>query len=245
MTDSTQQSPVAKLFADASDLAAGGRLWEAADLLMAGFADLGDAEDAPAVDGLGRPIRGSAPNIMDKAADYLEFLDQLESVREASARDDATPSGADADTAVAAAGGAPVGAGGPAGAGADAADADPAAGAAAAAADLDELPPSPPRHLRWAQWHTLNGLAEIRREHHGRAVDHLELASGLFESHGLTAQALPLVGRIVECQLAVDDVPRAEEALHRARALAGRDPEAGARWKRALDELGRDVAARL
>lgn len=197
------QSPVAQLFTDAEAIAADGRPWEAADLLMAGFADLGDAADAPAVDGLGRPIRGSAPAIMDKAADYLEFLDQLESAREAPA----THGGAGAEDT----GGA--------------------------------LPP--PRPLRWAQWHTLNGLAEIRRGHPGRAVDHLELAAGLFESHGLTAQALPLVGRIVECHLAVDDVPRAEAALHRARSLAAADAGAGARWGRALDELGRDVAARL
>ena len=61
------------IFEAASALAADGKLWSAADTLMAGFADLGDAADAPDVDSLGRPIRGSAPKFMDRAADYLDL----------------------------------------------------------------------------------------------------------------------------------------------------------------------------
>lgn len=202
------QSPVAKLFADAEAIAADGRLWEAADHLMAGFADLGDAADAPQVDGLGRPIRGSAPKLMDKAADYLEFLDQLESARQKEIRE--------------------------------------GQGLGDAAGDApDDLPPAPPKPLRWAQWHTLNGLAEIRRGHPGRAIDHLELASGVFASHGMVAQALPLTVAIGDCQLDTNDLPRAEEALQRARELAARDPQAAEPHRAMLARLRAAVANRI
>lgn len=170
------------LLAAAETLARDNKLWEAADLLMAGFAELGDAADAPETDSLGRPIRGSSPKLMDKAADWLELLD-----------------------------------------------------------NLDEAPAAPPRHLRWAQWHTLSGQAEIRRGHPGRAVDHLEMASGLFESERMLDQAVPLVGLIVQCHLDTGDAGRAEAALHRARVMAVDDE----RFKPVLDDLGRAVAARL
>lgn len=184
-----------QLFADAQALAEQQRLWDAADVLMSGFAQLGDAADAPQTDSLGRPIRGSAPRLMDKAADWLDFLDNLE-------------------------------------------------------ADGQESPEgTPPRHLRWAQWHTLTGQAEVRRQHPGRAVDHLELAAGLFESEELYLQAVPLLAQIAQCQLAVDDVPRAEDALHRARTLTTRDhttaQQARDRFGEALDEIAADIASRL
>src|SRR5699024_9680235 len=68
---SVAMSSPARYLEEASDLANEGKLWAAADHLMAGFADLGDAADAPETDSLGRPIRGSAPKMMDKAADWL------------------------------------------------------------------------------------------------------------------------------------------------------------------------------
>ena len=67
-----------ELLEAATALAADGKLWSAADSLMAGFADLGDAADAPDVDSLGRPIRGSSPKLMDVAADYMDLLDSIE-----------------------------------------------------------------------------------------------------------------------------------------------------------------------
>lgn len=80
MTDSpgTAADRARGLLDEARDLAHSRRLWPAADLLMAGAAELGDAAGGAEVDPLGRPIRGSAPNLMDAAADWLELLDQLE-----------------------------------------------------------------------------------------------------------------------------------------------------------------------
>lgn len=182
-----------ELFAQASALAEQNELWRAADVLMTGFDKLGDAADEPDKDSLGRPIRGSAPKLMDTAADWLDLLDNLEG-------------------------------------------------------DGVESPEgTPPRHLRWAAWHALSGQGEIRRGHPGRAVDHLELAAGLFESDGLIMQAVPLLAQIAQCQLQVDDVRRAEDALFRARTLAAK-PEAGEvreRFGSALDEIGAAVAERL
>ena len=105
-----------ELLEAATALAADGKLWSAADSLMAGFADLGDAADAPDVDSLGRPIRGSSPKLMDVAADYMDLLDSIEA-------DD--PDAIDAEVAEA----------------------------------------TPPRHMRWAQWHALNGHAPPRVVH--------------------------------------------------------------------------------
>ena len=139
--DSATSSPQ-QLFDAATALAEENNLWEAALTLMQGFEELGDKADAPQTDSLGRPIRGSAPKLMDKAADWLDLLDNLE-------KDGFEPT---ADT--------------------------------------------PPRHLRWAMWHTLNGQAEIRRGHQGRAIDHLELAAGLFQSDKLNIQAVPLLAQI-------------------------------------------------
>lgn len=187
MTEPTT-SPRA-LLSSAETLANEQKLWEAADLLMTGFAELGDTADAPEVDGLGRPIRGSSPKLMDKAADWLELLDNLEGHGEEFS--------------------------------------------------------APPRHLRWAQWHTLSGQAEIRRGHPGRAIDHLEMASGLFESENMLNQAVPLIGLIVQCHLATGDVGQAETALHRARTMSLRDDAIAEKWKPTLDDLGRDVAERL
>ena len=179
----------------ASALAADGRLWAAADSLMAGFADLGDAADAPEVDSLGRPIRGSSPKLMDRAADYLDLLDAIESD-------------------------------------------DPEAIAAEVAAA------TPPRHMRWAQWHALNGQAEIRRGHPGRAVDHLELSAGLFGSDGMVAQEIPLLAQIAMCQLECDDLPRAEDALNRALAARARNPEDAARFGKLLDDVSAAIGER-
>ena len=180
----------------ASTLAADGRLWAAADSLMAGFADLGDAADAPEVDSLGRPIRGSSPKLMDRAADYLDLLDAIESD-------------------------------------------DPEAIAAEVAAATS------PRHMRWAQWHALNGQAEIRRGHPGRAVDHLELSAGLFGSDGMVAQEIPLLAQIAMCQLECDDLPRAEDALNRALAARARNPEDAARFGKLLDDVSAAIGERL
>lgn len=180
----------------ASTLAADGRLWAAADSLMAGFADLGDAADAPEVDSLGRPIRGSSPKLMDRAADYLDLLDAIESD-------------------------------------------DPEAIAAEVAAA------TPPRHMRWAQWHALNGQAEIRRGHPGRAVDHLELSAGLFGSDRMVAQEIPLLAQIAMCQLECDDLPRAEDALNRALAARARNPEDAARFGKLLDDVSAAIGERL
>lgn len=185
-----------ELLEAASALAADGRLWAAADSLMAGFADLGDAADAPDVDSLGRPIRGSSPKLMDRAADYLDLLDNIE-----------------AD--------------------------DPGAIAAEVAAA------TPPRHMRWAQWHALGGQAEIRRGHPGRAVDHLELAAGLFGSDGMVAQEVPLLAQIAMCQLECDDLPRAEDALNRALAARARDPEAAGKFGPLLDDVAAEIGRRL
>lgn len=184
----------------ASALAAEGRLWNAADALMAGFADLGDAADAPEVDSLGRPIRGSAPKLMDRAADYLDLLDNIEA-------DD--PDAIDADVAK----------------------------------------HTPPRHMRWAQWHALNGHAEVRRGHPGRAVDHLELSAGLFGSDRMRAQEIPLLLQVVLCHLETADLPRAEDALNRAltaRAdLRTLDPAAAERLAPMLDDVSAKVTEHL
>lgn len=189
-----------ELLEAASALAADGKLWSAADALMAGFADLGDAADAPDVDSLGRPIRGSSPKLMDRAADYLDLLDALE-----------------AD--------------------------DPDAIAAEVAAA------TPPRHMRWAQWHALNGHAEIRRGHPGRAVDHLELSAGLFGSDAMRAQEIPLLAQIALCQLECGDLPRAEDALNRAlaarAALGAADPDTAARFAGLLDDVSEQITAQL
>lgn len=172
-----------------TELAGKNQLWEAAAFLMSTFEQLGDLADAPETDSLGRPIRGSTPPLMDKAADWLDLLDNLES-------------------------------------------------------DGQESPEgTPPRHLRWAMWHTLNGQAEIRRQHPGRAVDHLELAAGLFESDQMVMQAVPLLAQVADCQLAVGDVRRAEDALVRARRLA--DDETRARYGAELARISADIAARL
>lgn len=188
-------SSPARFLEEASDLANEGKLWAAADHLMAGFAELGDAADAPETDSLGRPIRGSAPKLMDKAADWLDFLDNLE-----------------ADGAEVAEG-------------------------------------TPPRHMRWAQWHALNGQAEVRRRHPGRAIDHLELAAGLFGSDGMHAQEIPLLAQVAMCQLEVRDIPRAEDALNRAlaarTALAARDAGAAERFRGMLDSVAAEVTSRL
>ncbi|MBP2332300.1 hypothetical protein [Corynebacterium freneyi] len=188
------------IFEAASALAADGKLWSAADTLMAGFADLGDAADAPNADSLGRPIRGSAPKLMDRAADYLDLLDTLEA-------DD--PDAIDAEVAAA----------------------------------------TPPRHMRWAQWHALNGQAEVRRGHPGRAVDHLELSAGLFGSDGMRAQEIPLLAQISLCQLECGDVPRAEDALNRAltakAALGASDPAAAAKFAGLLDDVAARITAEL
>lgn len=188
-------SSPARFLEESSALADEGKLWAAADRLMAGFAELGDAADAPETDSLGRPIRGSSPKLMDRAADWLDLLDNLESD------------------------------------GADVAEG------------------TPPRHLRWAQWHALNGQAEVRRGHPGRAIDHLELAAGLFGSDGMHAQEIPLLAQIALCQLEVQDVPRAEDALNRAlsarTALAARDGNAAARFRELLESVSQRVTAQL
>lgn len=75
--DSTVSSPQ-QLFDAATAQAENNQLWEAALTLMQGFEQLGDKADAPQTDSLGRPIRGSAPKLMDKAADWLDLLDNLE-----------------------------------------------------------------------------------------------------------------------------------------------------------------------
>ena len=189
-----------ELLEAATALAADGKLWSAADSLMAGFADLGDAADAPDVDSLGRPIRGSSPNLMDVAADYMDLLDSIEV-------DD--PDAIDAEVAEA----------------------------------------TPPRHMRWAQWHALNGQAEIRLGHPGRAVDHLELSAGLFGSDGMVAQEIPLLAQIAMCQLECDDLPRAEDALNRAlaarAALGTSDPGTAARFAGLLDDVSARITAQL
>ena len=156
---------------------------------MQGFEELGDKADAPQTDSLGRPIRGSAPKLMDKAADWLDLLDNLE-------KDGFEPT---ADT--------------------------------------------PPRHLRWAMWHTLNGQAEIRRGHQGRAIDHLELAAGLFQSDNLNIQAVPLLAQIAQCHLYLGDVAAAEKALYRAQETC--DEQSRERWGSALSEIGAEIARRL
>lgn len=193
-------STPAELIESASALAAEGKLWAAADSLMAGFAALGDAADAPEVDSLGRPIRGSSPKLMEAAADHLDLLDAIEA-------DD--PGHVPADAAAA----------------------------------------TPPRHLRWAQWHALSGQAEIRRGHPGRAVDHLELAAGLFGSDGMRAQEIPLLAQIALCHVDADDLPRAEDALNRAlaarTALGSEDPGAAARFAGLLDDVSAAITARL
>ncbi|WP_295626120.1 hypothetical protein [uncultured Corynebacterium sp.] len=193
-------STPSELIDAASALAADGELWAAADTLMAGFVELGDAADAPEVDSMGRPIRGSSPKLMDTAADWLELLDNIESD--------------------------------------DPGHLDPAVAAK-----------TPPRHMRWAQWHALNGQAEIRRGHPGRAIDHLELAAGLFGSDDMREQEIPLLAQIAMCQLEVRDVPRAEDALNRAlaarTALSGRDPNAAARFRELLDDVSAAVTAHL
>lgn len=189
-----------ELLEAATALAADGKLWSAADSLMAGFADLGDAADAPDVDSLGRPIRGSWPKLMDVAADYMDLLDSIEA-------DD--PDAIDAEVAAA----------------------------------------TPPRHMRWAQWHALNGHAEIRRGHPGRAVDHLELSAGLFSSDAMRAQEIPLLAQIALCQLECGDVPRAEDALNRAlaarAALGTSDPGTAARFAGLLDDVSARITAQL
>nr|WP_120492221.1 hypothetical protein [Corynebacterium lactis] len=181
-----------QLFCTARSLAADDALWEAACTLMQGFENLGDKADAPRTDSLGRPIRGSAPKLMDKAADWLELLDNLE-------KDGVEPKEG-----------------------------------------------TPPRHLRWAMWHTLSGQAEIRRSHPGRAVDHLELAAGLFQSEGLHSQAVALTAQIAQCHLDLDDTSRAEEALFRANSLLGSLSDADrARFGDALGEISAEIARRL
>ena len=186
--DSATSSPQ-QLFDAATALAEENNLWEAALTLMQGFEELGDKADAPQTDGLGRPIRGSAPKLMDKAADRLDLLDNLE-------KDGFEPT---ADT--------------------------------------------PPRHLRWAMWHTLNGQAEIRRGHQGRAIDHLELAAGLFQSDKLNIQAVPLLAQIAQCHLHLGDVAAAEKALYRAQETC--DEQSRERWGSALSEIGAEIARRL
>ena len=186
--DSVTSSPQ-QLFDAATALAEENNLWEAALTLMQGFEELGDKADAPQTDSLGRPIRGSAPKLMDKAADWLDLLDNLE-------KDGFEPT---ADT--------------------------------------------PPRHLRWAMWHTLNGQAEIRRGHQGRAIDHLELAAGLFQSDNLNIQAVPLLAQIAQCHLYLGDVAAAEKALYRAQETC--DEQSRERWGSALSEIGAEIARRL
>ncbi|MGY0605225.1 hypothetical protein [Corynebacterium amycolatum] len=186
--DSATSSPQ-QLFDAATALAEENNLWEAALTLMQGFEELGDKADAPQTDSLGRPIRGSAPKLMDKAADWLDLLDNLE-------KDGFEPT---ADT--------------------------------------------PPRHLRWAMWHTLNGQAEIRRGHQGRAIDHLELAAGLFQSDNLNIQAVPLLAQIAQCHLYLGDVAAAEKALYRAQETC--DEQSRERWGSALSEIGAEIARRL
>lgn len=186
--DSATSSPQ-QLFDAATALAEENNLWEAALTLMQGFEELGDKADAPQTDSLGRPIRGSAPKLMDKAADWLDLLDNLE-------KDGFEPT---ADT--------------------------------------------PPRHLRWAMWHTLNGQAEIRRGHQGRAIDHLELAAGLFQSDKLNIQAVPLLAQIAQCHLHLGDVGTAEKALYRAQETC--DEQSRERWGSALSEIGAEIARRL
>ncbi|ALA68578.1 hypothetical protein [Corynebacterium lactis] len=178
-----------ELFDAAHSLAADDALWEAALHLMQGFEKLGDKADAPQTDSLGRPIRGSAPKLMDKAADWLELLDNLE-------KDGVEPKEG-----------------------------------------------TPPRHLRWAMWHTLSGQAEIRRGHQGRAIDHLELAAGLFQSESLNSQAVALLAQIAECHLDLGDVGRAEDALFRAQPLA--DDTTRARYGDALGQISAEIARRL
>lgn len=186
--DSATSSPQ-QLFDAATALAEENNLWEAALTLMQGFEELGDKADAPQTDSLGRPIRGSAPKLMDKAADWLDLLDNLE-------KDGFEPT---ADT--------------------------------------------PPRHLRWAMWHTLNGQAENRRGHQGRAIDHLELAAGLFQSDKLNIQVVPLLAQIAQCHLHLGDVGAAEKALYRAQETC--DEQSRERWGSALSEIGAEIARRL
>lgn len=186
--DSTVSSPQ-QLFDAATAQAENNQLWEAALTLMQGFEQLGDKADAPQTDSLGRPIRGSAPKLMDKAADWLDLLDNLE-------KDGFEPT-----------------------------------------------ENTPPRHLRWAMWHTLNGQAEIRRGHQGRAIDHLELAAGLFQSDNLKNQAVPLLAQIAQCHLHLDDVANAEKTLNRA--LETCDDSARERWGAALNEIGAEIARRI
>ena len=137
---------------------------------------------------------------MDRAADYLDLLEAIES---------------DEPAAIA------------------------AVGAAA----------TPPRHMRWAQWHAINGQAEGRRGHPGRAVDHLELSAGLFGSDGMRAQEIPLLAQISLCQLECGDVPRAEDALNRAltakAALGASDPAAAAKFAGLLDDVSARITAEL
>lgn len=178
-----------QLIETATELAARNELWQAALALMQGFERLGDRADAPETDRLGRPMRGSAPKLMDKAADWLDLLDNLE-------KDGFEPS-----------------------------------------------TETPPRHLRWAMWHTLSGQAEIRRGHQGRAIDHLELAAGLFQSDNLNAQAVPLLAQIAQCQLDLGDLSAAENALYRAQQAC--DEPSRARWGEALAEIGAVLARRL
>ena len=73
--DSATSSPQ-QLFDAATALAEENNLWEAALTLMQGFEELGDKADAPQTDSLGRPIRGSAPKLMDKAA-FLDFVVEI------------------------------------------------------------------------------------------------------------------------------------------------------------------------
>ncbi|MBV7296182.1 hypothetical protein KRX51_09695 [Corynebacterium sp. TAE3-ERU12] len=103
----------------------------------------------------------------------------------------------------------------------------------------------PPRDLRWAQWHTISGNTEMKRDRFGRAIDHLELASGIYETAGLLTVAVPLVAALVQCYLAVNDAPRAELALHRLRRILSVDPSLADGMGENIDALAAAVADRL
>lgn len=101
----------------------------------------------------------------------------------------------------------------------------------------------PPRHLRWAAWHTTQGQALAAQKLPGRAIDHLELAAGLFESEQLYSQAIGLLAQIAQCHLLLDDPRRAEEAINRAFALL--DADTRDRYAPVLGELSAEVAQKL
>ncbi len=104
---------------------------------------------------------------------------------------------------------------------------------------------TPPRTLRWAQWHTLQGQRTMELNFPGRAIEHFELAAGLFQSEGLAFPACPLLGNIAQCQLELDDVAAAEEALERARAITRTLPEARQRYRQQLDQIAAEIAAKI